>query len=381
MIPIEEFIKTVIRTGNVNENLECVAKQLSNRVDLEILVQLLNDYSGEDYSFLLKERHLDRNICLLGFGGSIAYGTNTPTSDIDIRGIAINTCREILTRDDFEQICNSATDTTIYSFNKIIKLLTDCNPNTVEILGLEPEHYLYVDDIGKMLLENRNIFLSKRCINTFGGYAYAQLRRLDNKSARSLDQSEHEVHILHSIENAKNSFPDKYFEYPEDSINLYVDDSERDDLNSEIFMDISLKHYPLRDYKCMWAEMHNIVKEYAKLGHRNKNAIAREKLGKHMMHLIRLYMMCIDILEKQEIVTYREKEHDLLMDIRNNKYLDTNNQPTKEFMDMVAEYQNRMEVAAQKTELPDKPRYKEIKDFQCQVNEFIVLNRSYLPEF
>ena len=28
-------------------------------------------------------------------------------------------------------------------------------------------------------------------------------------------------------------------------------------------MDVNLKKYPLRDYKCMWSEMHNIVKDYA----------------------------------------------------------------------------------------------------------------------
>lgn len=49
-------------------------------------------------------------------------------------------------------------------------------------------------------------------------------------------------------------------------------------------MDINLKHYPLRDYKSMWSEMNNIVKDYSKIGKRNKHAIEHEKLGKHMMH-------------------------------------------------------------------------------------------------
>lgn len=43
--------------------------------------------------------------------------------------------------------------------------------------------------------------------------------------------------------------------------------------------------------------------------------MSKDKLGKHMAHLIRLYMMCIDILEKEEIITCRDKEHDLLMSI------------------------------------------------------------------
>ncbi len=80
------------------------------------------------------------------------------------------------------------------------------------------------------------------------------------------------------------------------------------------------KHYPLRDYAGMWNEMNNIVKAYSKFGKRNKNAIKRDKLSKHMMHLVRLYLMCFDILENGEINTYRYKEHDFLMDIRNGAY-------------------------------------------------------------
>ena len=53
--------------------------------------------------------------------------------------------------------------------------------------------------------------------------------------------------------------------------------------------------------------MNSIVKSYSKVGKRNKNAIEHGKLSKHMMHLIRLYLMCLDILEYEEIITYREK--------------------------------------------------------------------------
>ena len=86
-------------------------------------------------------------------------------------------------------------------------------------------------------------------------------------------------------------------------------------------------------------------------------------------------MMCLDILERKEIITYREKEHDLLMDIRNGKYLDGNRQPIPEFFDMVDEYEKRMEYAKNNTDLPDAPNYKEIQDFCESVNERVVLGR------
>ena len=149
---------------------------------------------------------------------------------------------------------------------------------------------------------------------------------------------------------------------------------ESEEYDSEIFMDVNLKHYPLRDYKGMWLEMNNIVKEYNKIGHRNSNAIERGKLGKHMMHLVRLYLMCFDIMEKGEIITYREKDHDLLMDIRNGKYLDENDQPVPEFMEMVAEYESKLDKLKETTALPEKPDYKKINEFVASVNERIVKN-------
>ena len=107
-------------------------------------------------------------------------------------------------------------------------------------------------------------------------------------------------------------------------------------------MDVRLTHYPLRDYCSMWSELQNTVKAYGKIGKRNEHALEHGKIAKHMMHLIRLYMMCLDILEKEKIITYRENEHDLLMDIRNGKFLDSNDQPIPEFFEMVDEYEKKI---------------------------------------
>ena len=137
-------------------------------------------------------------------------------------------------------------------------------------------------------------------------------------------------------------------------------------------MDVKLTHYPLRDYCSMWSELQNTVKAYGKIGKRNEKALEHGKIAKHMMHLIRLYMMCLDILEKEKIITYREDEHDLLMDIRNGKFLDDNDQPIPEFFEMVDEYEKKLEYAKQNTSLPDNPNYKEINEFVASVNERVV---------
>lgn len=332
-----------------------------------------NKVKSSEYDFLRNDSRLKENIILLGLGGSHAYGTETDRSDVDVRGIALNSKSDILCLGEgFEQFTNNETDTVIYSFNKIIKLLTGCNPNTVEILGLRPDHYLYLSEIGKELLHNKHLFISKKAVFTFGSYANAQLRRLDNKAARLVSQTEQEQHILNSIKNASYDFRARYFAYDDDAIKLYIDKSESEEYESEIFMDVNLHHYPLRDYKGMWSVMNNIVKEYGKIGKRNQNAIEHGKLSKHMMHLVRLYLMCLDILNNGEIITYREKDHDFLMDIRNGKYLDENRQPIPEFFEIVDELEAKLDKAKQTTELPDNPDYNKINKFVASVNERIV---------
>lgn len=146
----------------------------------------------KEYDFLRTNEHLGRNIILLGLGGSHAYGTNVESSDVDVRGIALNTKTEILLGRGFEQVLDEPTDTTVYSFNKIVSLLQNCNPNVIEMLGLKKEHYLYLSPIGKELLDNKHLFLSQKAATSFGGYATSQLRRLDNKAVRTVEQSKRE---------------------------------------------------------------------------------------------------------------------------------------------------------------------------------------------
>ncbi len=335
--------------------------------------QIKEKLKSAEYDFLRTNENLGSNIILLTLGGSHAYGMDKEDSDVDVRGISLNSKSDILLGADFEQVVDVDTDTTVYSFNKMIQLLTSNNPNTIEQLGCLPQHYFYLSEIGKELLDNRKMFLSQICVHTFGGYASSQLRRMSNKAARLVSQAENESYILKSVDNARYEFKNRYYPFEDDNdLKLYIDKSAQEGYDSEIFMDVRLNHYPLRDWAGMWNEMKTIVSSYNKFGRRNEKAVAHDKLGKHMAHLIRLYMMCIDILEKEEIVTYREKERDLLMSIRNGEYLDGNRQPIPEFYDLLNEYEKRFEYAKNNTSLPEKPDYKRINDFRMYVNERIV---------
>lgn len=328
--------------------------------------------SSDEYDFLRTNKHLGNKIIFLTLGGSHAYGTNIEGSDIDIRGCAVNSRSDLLGMSSFEQIVDNTTDTTVYSFNKFIKLILNCNPNTIEMLGCKPEHYLHINDIGKELITNRKLFLSKKAVYSFGGYANQQLRRLENALARdSYPQPEKERHIMGSCISAMMDFENRYTNFSEGSIKLTIDKSNNEELDSEIFVDVNLNHYPLRDYKNIWSDLNNIVKDYSKLNKRN-NKKDDAHLNKHAMHLIRLYLMCLDILEKKEIITYREKEHDLLMNIRNGNYQKSDGTYRKEFFEMVNDFEKKLEYAKENTTLPDKPNYNQIEEFMMSVNEKVI---------
>lgn len=336
------------------------------------LEQIKEQLKTEEYNFLRTNEHLGNNIIILGMGGSHSYGTNNESSDTDVRSIALNSKYEILLGQDFEQVVDVPTDTTVYSFNKMMTLLTSNNPNTLEILGCRPEHYLYLSPIGKELLNNKEMFLSKKVVHTFGGYSNQMLYRATMKSTHAMHQAELETHILKTLQNMQVDFVGKYTDIPTDGIKLYIDKAVQEGYDTEIFMDVNLTHYPLRDYCSMWNELQNTVKQYSKIGKRNSHALEHDKMGKHLMHLIRLNFMCLDILEKEKINTYRDKEHDLLMEIRNGKYITEDNQIRAEFFDLVNELEKRIDYAAENTSLPDLPEYKRIDEFKASVNERIV---------
>lgn len=335
------------------------------------ITQIKAKLKSAEYDFLRTDEHLGKNVIIVTLGGSHAYGTDNENSDLDIRGCALNSKMQILTNENFEQFVNEETDTTIYAFNKLVSLLSNVNPNTIEMLGNKLEHYLYVHPIGQELIDNAHLFLSKKASYSFGGYATAQLRRLENKSNRLVGQEHLEKYIYNTLLHISDSFEEKYG-IPKGDIRLYIDKAVNPDMATEIFMDTNLKHYPVRDYTEMWSELKNIIKSYKNIGSRNNKAIEHNKLGKHMMHLIRLYMMCLDILEKEKIVTYREAEHNLLMDIRNGKFLDEKKQPIPEFYEMVNDYEKRLEYAKNNTSLPETPDYKKINEFVASVNERVV---------
>ena len=321
-----------------------------------------------EYEFLRTHPRLGDRIILMGLGGSYAYGTNNENSDIDFRGITLNLPSDLLGLTEFEQYEDDGTDTVIYAFNKIVKLLLECNPNTIELLGLDEDQYLIKTTLGQELLDHKSLFLSKRAAKSFGGYASAQLRRLQNALARdSMAQEERERHIYNSVKNALEDFQRKNQMFDKGNIRIYIDQSENPEMETELFVDADYKHLPLRDYENMLGVMNSVIRDYDKIGKRNKKKDDNH-LNKHAMHLVRLFMMAIDILEKGEIRTHRTDDLELLKSIRRGDFQKADGTYQKEFYDLLSDYEKRLEVATAKTTLPDNPDMEKVEKFVEYVN-------------
>ena len=127
--------------------------------------------------------------------GSHAYGTNTPASDEDFKGVAIPPKRYFLgTMHRFEQAELKAPDpdAVIYDIRKFFNLAADCNPNIIEVLHTSPEDQFIVDDIGQEILDNKDLFLSKKIKHTFLGYSVSQLNRIKTHKRWLLNPPTHQ---------------------------------------------------------------------------------------------------------------------------------------------------------------------------------------------
>lgn len=97
----------------------------------------------KEYDFLRKEKQLGDNIIFLVVAGSHAYGLSTPDSDVDVRGVALETPETLFGLDNFESYNDESTDTVIYSLKKFVQLTMKGAPIHVGTLIYKTRrHYL-----------------------------------------------------------------------------------------------------------------------------------------------------------------------------------------------------------------------------------------------
>lgn len=140
------------------------------------------------YDFIFQSQ-----IILSGYRGSIAHNLHIPPSDNEYFGIDDTDLFELYCfpkeyyfsleayyrHQEVKEEIEDGVDTIRYEIRKAFHLLSECNPNVLLFLYNQPEFYTKISAGGKLLLEHRDIFLSReRILKAFIGYATDQLDKL-----------------------------------------------------------------------------------------------------------------------------------------------------------------------------------------------------------
>lgn len=329
-----------------------------------------------NYEFLKTNERLGDNIMFLVAGGSYSYGTERPvdpetglsSSDMDIRGCTLQLPSDLIGRSKFETYVDGQTDTTVYGFNKFIHLAADGNPNVLEILGVRPEERFYVSPVGKEVFDNVDMFLSKNIAAKVQGFATSQLRRIQSVTAQDAGGKTQAAYMLDACNRAIEHFNERYPTLCANSnMKLHL---ECFDGVFKICCTGGFEGVPIDEMKGAYDDIVNIFKSFHRLSGDNAKPTA-EKLNKHAYHLVRLLTMGKEILEDGVIRTYREKEHDILMDMRDGKYM-VDGVFKKEFYEYIDHLEAEFKLAQERSELPNKADSKRIDRFVESVNRRVV---------
>ncbi len=340
----------------------------------------------------------------LTVAGSHSYGLNSESSDIDLRGITTVPKKYLFGfQNNFEQlVANDPFDIQVFNIIKYFALTKDGNPNTIEILFTDEEDHIFVSDIGKILLENRDKFLSRNLKERYIGYAKAQAHRMRLHKNWCDKEASGQMKPPPTREEFGLS---KKIEIPHDQLltvqALYSKRIEEWNCDFEPFSEpqkiylqskiskILAEMNILSDDKWMLAARNlganenfisllqkekayqNICKDYDNYLSWKKNrnparAALEAKIGfdaKFAMHLIRLLVQGKEILETGKLKVKRKEDREMLLEIRNCKW---EYEKVIEYADKI---ENEVKEAYFKSPLPIQPNVKELDELCIQLTE------------
>lgn len=132
--------------------------------------------------------------------GSRAYGTHHEDSDYDFKGVYMARNERVFSLNPAARTydINEPHDIVLYELAHFCKLAAAANPTVLEVLWSENRWHT---DEGVYLRGCRGLFLSKRIVKTYGGYAVAQMEkaRKGTGGSRGADHHTRDKFKLHTL--------------------------------------------------------------------------------------------------------------------------------------------------------------------------------------
>ncbi len=289
---------------------------------------------------------MSENMIVKHYAGSLAYGTNLPTSDVDLRGVFCADPINILAPFHVIKECEDQDeeDTKLFELRHFFKLCVDCNPNIIETLWVDKSDIVFSTDEYHYIREYREELLSQKIAHTTSGYAFSQLKRIKghNKWINN-PQSEQPPVPKDFVSMVQHFCEEKMLKFNIDEWNrdhrfvpygndIYGINYEKGRALYDKFGNLNTNFEGSREElgmpkvivkfnKSVFKEhLQNHEQYWTWKKNRNKQrSVLEEEFGydtKHAMHLVRLLRMGEEVLETGQIIVKRPDAEELLA-IRN----------------------------------------------------------------
>lgn len=346
----------------------------------------------------IDELRLRQLILFECISGSRAYGLELPHSDTDIKGVFVLPEEDFYGLQTVEQVNNESNDIVFYELGRFIELLYKNNPNLLEMLNTPEDKVLYCHPLFRSI--KAELFLSKKCKDSFAGYAMTQIRKARglNKKIRNPVEKERKsiLQFCYVVDN-QASVPLLYWleqrgilqekcglaklSHMRDMYTLFYDkDSSlgfKGILRNEKANEVALSSIPkgvkaiaylsfnkdgyskyCRDYRDYW----EWVDKRNESRYQNTLTHGKNYDAKNMMHTFRLLDMAEEILSRGELLV-RRPNREALLAIRRGAF------EYEELIRRAEQQLLRIEQAYKDSSLPEQP------DF-AQVNQLLYTLRK-----
>jgi hypothetical protein len=336
--------------------------------------------------------------------GSYCYGTNTPQSDLDIRGCFLNSNKDVFSLFPAPiQVSDSKNDTTYYELRRFIQLALDNNPSILEYLFVPEDCIRIMKPEWKIFVDHRHLFISKKAKHTFVGYAYAQLKRAKGENKWIWQAKDGKFDKKPTLEDfcwfvAKNSewkpqpirdaFHDislpkckvSCFEHVAYSYRLYgpyendptagvfsggkplpksiSKEEEVEKLLGMLIVNHDAYEKALKD----WQNYQTWLKERNEARWTSQEKGEMDYDSKNLSHTVRLLLSGINILKNGEpLVRLSGNDLKLVKEVREGKYT------YNEILDIASSYESELNRVYETTLIRSEPDRKEINELYCSV--------------
>ncbi|MBV8253589.1 MAG: nucleotidyltransferase domain-containing protein [Chitinophaga sp.] len=335
-----------------------------------------------------------QQLLLKTISGSHAYNLAIEGSDTDLKGIFILPEREFYGLHYTPQVSNSTNDEVFFEIGRLIELLCKNNPNILELLNTPAHAVLFRHPLMDRIKPGD--FLSQLCMETFAGYAKAQIKKasgLNKKINKSFEKIRKSVtdfcYVVHHNGTlplaqwlqeqgfqqetcgltALSNFRDGYLIYHHPQLRGIVSGEQANDVQLSSIpkgvaplavMTFNKDAYSVycREYLeyWEWVENRNELRYQGTLAH------GKSYDAKNMMHTFRLLSMAEEIALYHEVRVHRE-DRDLLLRIRRGEF------EYATLIEMVHKKLDNMESLYAASGLPVAPDTSKAEDILVSIRE------------